>query len=166
MSRKGGGGGKEKGRAPEFQRQVPSFLKQYASLLETNKNQFRAADVDEEEEEVYANVESITADGATIVETKKRRREEEIELVGKEHAAEPVEEEKPLLRPFSFASDEVNRSMKEEEEEAFDQSKAVVFVSKRQKDSSRAMCAEARKDPSKKQQPSKSLLSFTEEPDE
>jgi hypothetical protein len=79
----GGGGGRKEGKSshkPHFVRQVPNFLKQYETMLGTNKKNYLNETV-KKEGRSFKSVDDAIADGATVFDPHARSgAEEEVEV--------------------------------------------------------------------------------------
>ena len=74
--KRGGGGGLQ----PHFVRNVPNFLKQYESILTTNKKNYMNESI-EKESRKHLSIEEALADGATLVTPNLQQNVSESEVV-------------------------------------------------------------------------------------
>jgi hypothetical protein len=129
---------KERDAKLTFQRNVPTFLKQYSHLLGTKKSNSSQDDEPQYEREYFKSVEEVIADGAQIAINSRSEGRHLIALEGNEEDDDEdfakiralYESEKPKSECSNQSKEVENKSI-EIEDEVFDPSKKIVFSSKR-----------------------------------
>jgi hypothetical protein len=116
----GGGGGRKEGKSshkPHFVRQVPNFLKQYETMLGTNKKNYLNETV-KKEGRSFKSVDDAIADGATVFDPHARSgAEEEVDEVDEVVASALKEASEGVSEGVSeVASVKVDEKEKEQEQ--------------------------------------------------